>query len=136
MKSSTTVGAKVLADTSISGDMPEWCIKGASEINPVPLSKYNKAPTPRVNRVNMETVNHSSPVDNASRRSIGHTSPKSQLDGILNWDAKTSPKRNHGSITMRRSGSEIISPKRYVPLVPVLAKCTIANCFSSPKPSK
>ena len=77
VKSSTTVGAKVLSDTSISGDMPEWCIKSASEVNPVPMSKYNKTATPRVHRVNMETHNRSSAVVSSTRRSTGRNSPKS-----------------------------------------------------------
>ena len=102
----------MLADTSISGDMPEWCIKSASEVNPVPMSKYNKTATPRVHRVNMETHNRSSAVDSATRRSTGRNSPKSQLDEVLDWSTKRLPKRDHGNSTMRRSGSEIISPKR------------------------
>ena len=113
VKSSTIIGSKTLSDTSISGDMPTWCIKGASEVNPVPLSKYNKDATPRINLVNVETklMDDDNWKKNTSKSKFA---PKrgSQLDTVLNWDKKIEKINNNltNKKMMRRSGSEIISP--------------------------
>ncbi len=124
VKSSTVVGSKTLSDTAISGDMPNWCIKGAAEVNPMPLSKYNKHATPRTWRVNLETKpNSNMDVNNTIARSKSSSNfaskqqkqAGSQLDTVFNWEKSIPHATAAASNRMRRSGSEIISPttKKY-----------------------
>ena len=110
LKASVNTGDKVLDDSAISGDMPEWCVRASKEVNPMYLRRSNRSVTPRVHIANLETKEAE-----VTSRKIDVNSPayrqkkKMQSSSVpLQWGMPGDTCKP--SRTMQRSASEIISP--------------------------
>ena len=113
VKASAQVGGKMLSDTSVSGDMPEWAINASVEVNDVPFDRYNRdvlSREKRPHKANLQSdydpTKFEPPKGSFMEQEMRKKMQRSSLETVLDWDKPTPPSTS----TMRRSASEVLSP--------------------------